>query len=81
MTITQEDVQRLMDAEADDAVLVLIEGTTLVLSAADLDSDRYRGASTVARKSDIVKESGSLSEHERREVAARLDVEVSQRGG
>jgi hypothetical protein len=81
MTIAQEDVQGLMDAEADDAVLVLIEGTTLVLPAADLDSAEYRGAVPVAWKSDIVKQSGSLSEQERRELAARLDVEVSQRGG
>jgi hypothetical protein len=81
MTITQQDVQRLMDADMDDPVLVLLEGHTLVLSSGDLESDKYRGALQVASKSDIEKQSGALSEQERRELAARLDTEVTQRGG
>lgn len=81
MTISQEDVQRLASAEASDAVLVLLEGRTLVLSASDLDSAEYRGALPVAAKTDIVGQSGPLSEQECRDLAARLDIEVSQRGG
>jgi hypothetical protein len=41
MTISQQDVQRLMDAEVNDLVLVLLEGHTLVLSSGYLDSDEY----------------------------------------
>jgi hypothetical protein len=83
VTITEDDVQRLLDAQTDDSVLVLHEGRTLVLPAADLATDRYAGAFRLAARSDIVQEAGSetLSEHERKQIAARLDTEVSTLGG
>ncbi|MEV4315598.1 hypothetical protein [Actinocrispum sp. NPDC049592] len=82
MTITHQDVQRLFDTQLDEPVLILTEGRTLVVSAADVD-DRYPGALTIGSKTGLVDEFGAdgPSERERGEVAARWDTEVSQRGG
>lgn len=43
MTVEAQDVRRLLDSAEDDAVLVLIEGRTEVLTPAQLESDDYRG--------------------------------------
>jgi hypothetical protein len=83
MTITREDVQRLFDAEVEDPVLVLQEGRTLVISEADLADGRYAGALEIGSRSSLVSEFGDEGPAERdlAGVAARWDIEVTQRGG
>ncbi|CAM3314620.1 hypothetical protein KIPE111705_01600 [Kibdelosporangium persicum] len=81
MTVREEDVQRLLDAEVDNAVMVLLEGRVQVVAAADLDSPQYRGALRVASREDIAKRHGPLGEHELKEVAAQLDMEIAELGG
>jgi hypothetical protein len=82
MTISSEDVRRLLRAEMS-AVLVLLEGRTEVVAANELDSDAHRGALEVISRQDLLKRTGGteLSEHELAEQAAALDTAVSELGG
>jgi hypothetical protein len=82
MTISAEDVRRLLRADGDDAVLVLIEGRTEVVGASDLKSEQYRGALEVVTREDLVGRIGAdPSEREVTEQAATLDAEISELGG
>ncbi|WP_395307783.1 hypothetical protein V4U86_20610 [Mycobacterium sp. AMU20-3851] len=83
MTISTDDVRRLLAATDADARLVLIEGRTEVLPAAALDSDQYRGALTCASRQEMIDRLGSTepTEHELAEVAAGLDATISNLGG
>jgi NADH dehydrogenase len=82
MVISADDVKRLLQAQ-DDAVLVLIEGRTEVITEAETDSSQYRGALQVVSRRDLVKRTGGvdLSEHEIAEQAALFDTMVSELGG
>jgi replication-associated recombination protein RarA len=82
MVISADDVKRLLQAQ-DDAVLVLIEGRTEVITEAETDSPQYRGALQVVSRRDLVKRTGGgdLSQHEIAEQAALLDTMVSELGG
>ena len=81
--ITADDVRRLLAAGDPDAVLVLIEGRTEVVPAADLDTDPYRGALRVASREELMARAGGaeLSERELAEHAANLDAAVTNLGG
>ena len=83
MTISSDDVRRLLAASEADAVLVLIEGRPEVIAAAAVDSAAFRGALTVATRQQIIERVGSaeLSEHELAEQAASLDAMISNLGG
>lgn len=82
MTISTDDVRRLLAAEQADAVLVLVEGRTEVIGAGQLASESYRGALEVASRDDVVKRLGDApSEHDLAEQAALLDTAVSELGG
>lgn len=83
MTISPNDVRRLLDATDPDPVLVLVEGRAEVISAAALDSDDFRGAVTVTSRQKLIDQIGSAepSEHEVNEQAGLLDATISNLGG
>lgn len=82
MIITADDVRGLLRADAD-AVLVLVEGHTAIISLADLESPPYLGALQLVTRAELVDRVGSseLSERELVELAADLDTAVSEMGG
>lgn len=82
MTISADDVRGLLAADPD-AVLVLVEGRTAIISSADLESPQYRGALQVVTRAELVDRVGTaeLSEREVVELAADLDTGVSEMGG
>lgn len=80
--ISADDVRRLLDADQNDAILVVIEGRAEVIGAGRLASPEYRGALEVVARDDLVQRIGeSPSEHEIAEQAALLDTAVSELGG
>jgi hypothetical protein len=83
MIVTPDDVKRLLQADDPEAVLVLIEGRTEVISQRETDSPQYRGALQVVSRDELVKQVGGteLSDHDLAEQAARLDATVSELGG
>ncbi len=83
MTISPDDVRRLLDSDDAEAVLVLVEGRTAVISPAALDSDEFRGALTCASRAQVVETLGSAdpSEHELAEQAATIDAAIGNLGG
>ncbi|WP_102145335.1 hypothetical protein [Mycobacterium hubeiense] len=82
MTISTDDVRRLLQAEERGAVLVLVEGRTEVIAAGRLASEQYRGALEVISRDELVKRVGAdPSEHELAEQAAILDSAISELGG
>jgi hypothetical protein len=82
MTISTDDVRRLLQADEPDSVLVLVEGRTEVIGAGQLASDQYRGALEVISRDDLAKRLGDApSEHDVAEQAAQLDAAVSEMGG
>jgi hypothetical protein len=82
MTISSNDVRRLLAAEEPDAVLVLVEGRTDVIGASQLASEEYRGALEVVARDDLAKRLGNApSEHDLAEQAAELDMAVNELGG
>lgn len=82
MTISADDVRRLLASDVADAVLVLIEGHTDVVPAEQLDTDEYRGALRVISRSDLADRAhgAQLSEEQMAEEAAKLDSAVSELG-
>jgi hypothetical protein len=83
MTVTADDVRRLLAADEPDATLVLIEGRVAVVTAAELDSDAYRGALELVSRDELLSRIGrrELSERELEEQAESLDVAVRDLGG
>jgi NADH:ubiquinone reductase (H+-translocating) len=83
MTIATEDVRRLL-AAGSDAMLVLLEGRTEVIDAAEADDDAHRGALQIISRADLLERTGGNAEpskHELAEQAAALDAAVSELGG
>jgi hypothetical protein len=82
MTISTDDVRRLLAADDAEAVLVLVGGRTAVIGASQLASEQYRGALEVISRDDLTKRLGDApSEHDLAEQAALLDTAVSELGG
>jgi hypothetical protein len=82
MTISADDVRRLLAADDAEAVLVLVGGRTAVIGASQLASEQYRGALEVISRDDLTKRLGDApSEHDLAEQAALLDTAVSELGG
>jgi hypothetical protein len=82
MTISIDDVRRLLQSDEPDSVLVLVEGRTEVIGAGRLASEQYRGALEVISRDDLVKRLGDApSEHDLAEQAALLDSAISELGG
>lgn len=83
MTITSDDLRRLLDA-GPDAALVLIAGRTKVLTAGDLDRDENRGALEIISRAALVERVGGtdmLSESELSAQARALETAVTELGG
>jgi hypothetical protein len=82
MTISIDDVRRLLQSDEPDSVLVLVEGRTEVIGVGRLASEQYRGALEVVSRDDLVKRLGDApSEHDLAEQAALLDSAISELGG
>jgi hypothetical protein len=82
VTISTDDVRRLLTAEEADAVLVVVEGRTEVIASRQLASDQYRGALEVISRDDLTRRLGDApSEHDVTEQASLLDTAVSELGG
>ncbi|WP_029106210.1 hypothetical protein [Mycobacterium sp. URHD0025] len=82
MTISADDIRRLLASDMADAVLVLIQGHTDVVPAGQRDSDDYRGALRVISRSDLIGRThgAQLSEDQMAEEAAKLDSAISNLG-
>lgn len=80
--VTADDVRRLLAARGD-AVLVLLEGRVDVVEAAELDTERYRGALQITTRDELTRAAGGeqLSDRELTEQAAALDSAVAELGG
>ena len=82
MTISPDDVRRLLQSDEPDSVLVLVEGRTEVIGAGQLASEQFRGALEVIARDDLMKRLGEApSEHDVSEQAALLDTAVNELGG
>jgi hypothetical protein len=83
VTISADDVRRLLEDESPDAILVLLEGRAQVISQSEADSDAYRGALQVVSRDDLLQRIGGadLSDRLIQEQATILDTTVSELGG
>lgn len=82
MTISTDDVRRLLQNEDKGAILVLVEGRTEVIGAGQLASEKYRGVLEVVSREDLISRVGQdPSERELTEQASILDSAVSEMGG
>jgi hypothetical protein len=82
MTISTDDMRRLLQSDVPGSVLVLVEGRTEVVAASRLASEQYRGALEVISRDDLVKRVGDApAEHDVAEQAALLDMAVNELGG
>jgi hypothetical protein len=82
MSVSAEDVRRLLERDDDEAVLVAIEGRIDVVSAAELESPDYRGALQIATRQEMLErtEGAQLSERELAEQAEELDTALRNLG-
>jgi NADH dehydrogenase len=81
MTISAEDVRQLLATDGD-AVLVLIEGRTEVVTAGKLGSEQYRGALEIISRDELLKRTGAEpGDRELEEQAAALNTAVDELGG
>jgi predicted Zn-dependent protease with MMP-like domain len=82
-TVEARDVRRLLESNVREPTLVLLAGTPQVVSAADLETDDYRGAMVIATQQDLVDQfdGSDISEREVERVAANLNVEINTLGG
>ncbi|EFG79100.1 hypothetical protein HMPREF0591_0997 [Mycobacterium parascrofulaceum ATCC BAA-614] len=82
MTVSADDVRRLLDSHDERAVLVAIEGRVDVASPAELDTADYRGALQIATRQEVLERAGGaqLSERELAEQAEELDTALRNLG-
>ncbi len=82
MTISAEDVRQLLETDGE-AVLVLIEGRTEVVTDGQLGSERYQGALEIISRHELLKRTGGASLDDRglEEQAAALNTAVDELGG
>jgi NADH dehydrogenase len=81
MTISAEDVRQLLATDGD-AVLVLIEGRTEVVTAGKLGAEQYRGALEIISRDELLKRTGAEpGDRELEEQAAALNTAVDELGG
>ncbi|SDK00921.1 hypothetical protein SAMN04488074_10418 [Lentzea albidocapillata subsp. violacea] len=83
MTISTEDLRRLLDSDLPDATLVLVEGRAEVVTAQDLDTDAFRGALQVMTREDLRArlDGPDVTEPELKRIAATLGSAVDNIGG
>jgi NADH:quinone reductase (non-electrogenic) len=83
MTISSDDVRRLLQA-GEDSSLVLIEGRTEVITTEQRNSDAYLGAFDVISRGELLERTGGKTQVADSELAAQaaaLDAAVSELGG
>lgn len=82
MTVSVDDVRRLLATDVADAVLVLLQGHTDVIPAAQLESDDYRGALRIVSRADLISRAhgAQMPEQQMEEEAARLDSMIANLG-
>lgn len=81
MTISSQDLRRLLDGDEGSA-LVLVEGRVEVITADQKSDDAFRGALEVISRSELLDRIGSRSSEDRLEAqAAALDTAVNELGG
>ncbi len=82
ITVTADDVRRLLASQDEDAALVALEGRIEVATPAELNSADYRGALQIATRQDVVQRAGGarLSDREPAEQAEDLDTTVRNLG-
>ncbi|ORB74149.1 hypothetical protein [Mycobacterium scrofulaceum] len=82
MTVSADDVRRLLDSQDEQSVLVAIEGRIDVASPAELDTAAYRGALQLATRGEVLARAGGaqLSERELAEQAEELDTALRNLG-
>jgi hypothetical protein len=80
--ITRNHVEELLQSRAEAATLILLEGRVMVVPAAELGTDRFRGALEVVSREALTGRFGPslTSEEELDEVASRLDATVAHLG-
>ncbi|MGV0838255.1 hypothetical protein [Mycolicibacterium thermoresistibile] len=83
MSISTDDVRRLLAADSADATLVMVEGRVEVISAGQLADPNYRGALEVITRRDLQNRigAGEPSERELAEQAAALETALDELGG
>ncbi|MDH6223311.1 MULTISPECIES: hypothetical protein [Streptomyces] len=84
MLIDETLVKELLDRPADDAALVLLEGTAQVADRAALEGDsHFRGAAVLLTRGELVERLGGSSpaEEDLTRVAASLSDSVGKLGG
>lgn len=83
MVISADDVKRLLHHDDPEAVMVLIEGRTEVISQREIETPQYNGALQVVSRDGLIQRTGGaeLSDHDLAEQAALLDATVSELGG
>ncbi|KWX67516.1 NAD(P)/FAD-dependent oxidoreductase [Mycobacterium sp. NAZ190054] len=84
MTISPDDVRRLLDSDDETATLVLIEGRAEVIGGGQKDTDAYRGALEVISRPDLLERTGGegrLTDDQLTAQAASLDTAVNELGG
>ncbi len=81
--ITEEHVRDLLRPRADNPTLVVLQGRAQVVPAAELGTDRYRGALEVASADDLARRIGSRtpSDQDIAALASTLDATVTELGG
>ncbi|MGE2737622.1 hypothetical protein [Mycolicibacterium vaccae] len=83
MTISTDDLRRLLDA-GPDATLVLIEGRTKILTPSEAHADENRGALEIISRAALLERTGgatTLSESELTAQASALETAVNELGG
>ncbi|MCF6521952.1 hypothetical protein [Streptomyces sp. JJ36] len=80
--ITREHVRDLLESPESDATLIVVGGRAEVVSAAELDSDPYRGAVEITSRDDLADElaAGTPPERELDALASRLDAMAARLG-
>ena len=63
-TVGVDDVRRLLHSDQEDAVLVLLQGRPVVITAREQETDAYRGALFIASRRNLL-DQGSAADVER----------------
>lgn len=82
IAVSPEQVRMLLDPAGQDSCLVLIEGRTEVVPAAQVATDRYEGAVEIATGRDVTDLVGStaVTSEDVSALAARLQATAAQLG-
>lgn len=83
MTISIQDLRRLLDA-GPDATMVLVEGRTKIITAGGADTDANRGALEIISRAALLDRMGGATAPSDAELSAQanaLETAVTELGG